>query len=310
NPIHEGGFWFNQRLDLALRLKLRSAVRRLLSDGEIAHCKSAVATLIEHNSFDTFKDCFTTADLFRSELTNEIKMKRDDSDDLVPISVDSSFGDAVNVTVDGVHFLVSSSTLSLHSETLRTALKASSANETDPLKLDISVNSFQAFLQACIGIFPEKVSCQLLDDLVKLGATNLHKYYFEKSRREIKGLSSELRSKRVTELLQHSHNQLKLDRRALNSITARLTNEELRTILAHCSFISKEMRYAVLTEMQQASNFSIFVKPMHLFEGREKALKGPSGNPYELFLERGSQTCVEELKELIHQRGDVHPDSL
>ncbi|GMT13529.1 hypothetical protein PFISCL1PPCAC_4826, partial [Pristionchus fissidentatus] len=188
-------------------------------------------------------------------------MKRDDSDDLVPVSVTSAFTDAANVSIDGVNFLVSSSTLSLHSASLRAKFNASEYR-SKPLTLDVGQESFTTFLKATVGILPNKCTSRLLDDLITLGATHFSDYYFEKSRREMGELSSELRLKRAEELLKHMDNQFTLDRKALNSITGRLSNEEMDEFLRTCSFVPKELKDAVEAEMQTAPSFSIFVKTL------------------------------------------------
>ncbi|GMT12783.1 hypothetical protein PFISCL1PPCAC_4080, partial [Pristionchus fissidentatus] len=89
----------------------------------------------------------------------------------------SAFTDAANVSIDGVNYLVSSSTLSLHSASLRAKFNASEYR-SKPLTLDVSKESFTTFLKAAVGVLPNKCTYQLLDDLITLGATHFFDYYF------------------------------------------------------------------------------------------------------------------------------------
>ncbi|GMT12789.1 hypothetical protein PFISCL1PPCAC_4088, partial [Pristionchus fissidentatus] len=214
NCCQECSSSFINRLDLALELKLRWAVRRLLSD---VMCTEEIArTLIEHNAYETYKECFPKQYSTRTHLSYEAvkgttRIKRDDSDDLAPMILSTEFPDAIYASVEGITFLVSSSMLGLHSEKLRYKIRAG-ARLPDPIKFDVGLQSFTTFQKAAIGILPPEWSRQFLDDLIVLGATYFYDYYMDKIKRDLSRLPSKFKTKAVIALLSHYRNQSKLDR--------------------------------------------------------------------------------------------------
>ncbi|GMT12780.1 hypothetical protein PFISCL1PPCAC_4077, partial [Pristionchus fissidentatus] len=98
-------------LSLALRLKVRYAVKTLLiyaKDNSKVSDNEIMRTMIQHNAFDSYKFLFTSPNLY-DELMPTTGVVRDDSDNLVPIVVSPTFADAVQINVEGIKFLVSSS---------------------------------------------------------------------------------------------------------------------------------------------------------------------------------------------------------
>ncbi|GMT13532.1 hypothetical protein PFISCL1PPCAC_4829, partial [Pristionchus fissidentatus] len=98
-------------LSLALRLKMRYAVRTLLiygKDNSEVSDYEIMRTMIQHNAFHSYKFLFTSTNLYE-ELMPTTKVLRDDSDNLVPMEVSPEFADAVKISVEGVKLLVSSS---------------------------------------------------------------------------------------------------------------------------------------------------------------------------------------------------------
>ncbi|GMT30529.1 hypothetical protein PFISCL1PPCAC_21826, partial [Pristionchus fissidentatus] len=75
-----------------------------------------------------------SAQQFHDVAMETCSMKQDNSDDLVPINVTLDFPDSRIVSVSGVTFLVSSSTLSLHSDTLR-SIFVSSKRSAETVKI-------------------------------------------------------------------------------------------------------------------------------------------------------------------------------
>ncbi|GMT12785.1 hypothetical protein PFISCL1PPCAC_4082, partial [Pristionchus fissidentatus] len=276
---------FFDRLDLALQLKLRCAVKRLLKYDR-GGAPEIARIFIEHNAFESYKEHFTClaySQRFHDEALETASMKRDDSDDLLPIAVTVDFADARTVRVGGTTFLVSSSTLSLHSNTLRAAF------ESEHVNVDVAKESFEIFLSATAGIFPKEFSSKLLDDLVKLGATYLYDYGIDKLKHRVVDLKSEPRTKVAIELLQHYNNQTKLDQESFDSVTSTLSDREMRNVLAACPFVPGKIRSDV----------------------EEKFLKNPqpitvtmrmlTGKLFGVTAEMGSDTTIFLLKKLVQE---------
>ncbi|GMT13534.1 hypothetical protein PFISCL1PPCAC_4831, partial [Pristionchus fissidentatus] len=276
------------RLDLALQLKLRCAVKRLLKDNR-EQFDEVARLLIEHNAFETYKDhcwCAISAQQFHDIAKETCGMKKDNSDDLAPINVALDFPDARTVSVSGVTFLVSSSTLSFHSDTLR-SLFASSSPNTEAVDIDVAASSFITLMNATVGIFPEECSGQLLDDLVTMGASHLHEYCVEKIKREIIDFPSVERTTAAIELVKHYHKQSTLNRQTLDSVTSSLSNDELRTLLSQFQFLPDQLRIEVEAELLHESHpITINVKTL-------------AGKTITLSLEMAPRTAVFVIKKMI-----------
>ncbi|GMT13527.1 hypothetical protein PFISCL1PPCAC_4824 [Pristionchus fissidentatus] len=281
---------FSDRLDLALQLKLRYAIKRMLNEDR-GDRPGIARIFIEHNAFESYKKHFTYPEYsqrYHDEAMKTTTVKRDDSDYLLPIIVTTDFADARTVCVGGSTFLVSSSALSLHSDTLRAAFESSYPSSGE-VKLDVSEESFIIFLNVSAGIFPKEFSSRLLDDLVKLGATYLYDYGMDKMKNRVVDLKSEPRTEVAIELLKHYNNQTKLDQESFDSVTSTLSDSEMRKVLAACSFIPGKIRSDV----------------------EEKFLKNPqpitvtmrmlTGKLFEVTAEMGSDTTIFLLKKLVQE---------
>ncbi|GMT13528.1 hypothetical protein PFISCL1PPCAC_4825, partial [Pristionchus fissidentatus] len=294
NEICEPSAFFD-RLDLALQLKLRCAVKRMLKYDK-GGAPEIAKIFIEHNAFESYKDHFTClaySQRFHDEAMETEKMKRDDSDDLIPIALTSDFPDARNVNVGGTSFLVSSSSLSLHSDTLRAAFESSSPS-SDEVKLDVAEESFMTFLNASAGIFPKEYSSQLLDDLVKLGATYFYDYIMDKLKHRVVDLKSEPRTKVAIELLNHYHNQAKLDSGTFESVTSTISDSEMRSVLAACCFVPGKIRSDAEEKFQKNP------QPITL------TMKMLTGKLFEITAEMGSGTTIFLLKKLVQEREEFY----
>ncbi|GMR43640.1 hypothetical protein PMAYCL1PPCAC_13835, partial [Pristionchus mayeri] len=153
------------RLDLALQLELRFAVKRLSKDSD--QTAQLISTLQKHAAMDNYSIAMC------SKYTNPPSSSNHSLD---PIPVSAKFPDSTNVIVGGTTILVSATALSLHSSVLAEILYKNGQLVMEA-KIDVDPFSFHAFLQATTADFPLDCIRKFLDDFLIMGAQQLYDFY-------------------------------------------------------------------------------------------------------------------------------------
>ncbi|GMT19732.1 hypothetical protein PFISCL1PPCAC_11029 [Pristionchus fissidentatus] len=236
---------FSDRLILALQLKMRCAVKRLLR--EKTNPDEAFVILRECNAWDQYKDVFDAEDERRGEeIAKAVRVKRDYSDSMHPLTVTDDFPDLTRVNIGVASFVVSASMLSLHSSILRSLLFVDD-NLIQGVSLNIDPSSFITFVKVTSGSLPD-FSTVFLDDLVSMGATNLRKYCISLLKSTVKRSIDRVSS--IISLIRHHHNQGELN---IHKFFELARGAPFNAILNECSFIPSDLLSSIRSKISECS---------------------------------------------------------
>ncbi|GMT00818.1 hypothetical protein PENTCL1PPCAC_22992, partial [Pristionchus entomophagus] len=279
------------RLNLALQLKLRLAVKILIMDNSQQLCvlRDFAKILHQNNAWESYSHLFDSDSIYPFD-----EMKRDMSDSLDPLYVCTSFPDSTTVLVRGMSILVSATALSLHSSVLGKMLY-NKGQVVRGVKIDADPLSFVTFLQTTIGDFPLECRSKFLDDLVTLGAKHSYEYYLSMIKKKMTILSREEAIHCGKNLLEHYSRQPTLDTINMRYIARYLTINELEKVLSICSSLSRSVKEELRSYVDTANAINLFVKTC-------------SGKTINFVLSKGVQTTLFEVKMKVEERERIPAD--